>query len=87
MSTLIDSSFLDQVYMASFIDSFVFDIKCHSKYLLEDESKFKFHNDLLYFKEHLYISDGLTRLCVLQIRHDLPAVEHFEFNKTLKLLF
>ena len=38
-----------------------------------------------YILRNAYIYNG-SRLSVLQARHDLPTVEHFEFNKTLELV-
>jgi hypothetical protein len=83
MSTLVDSSFLDQIHAASILDPLVLDIKRCSNNNCE---KFKFVDDLLYFEECLYIPEGLACLRVLQARHDFPAVGHFGFNKTLELI-
>jgi len=46
----------------------------------------KIENQFLYFEERLYILDGPLRFQVLQARHDLVAVGHFRFNKTLELI-
>jgi hypothetical protein len=83
MSAPVDSSFLDQVPVASTIDPLVLDIKCCFDNNCE---KFKFVDDLLYFEEHLYIPKGPTRLRVLQACHDFPTTGHFGFNKTLEFI-
>ena len=77
------SSFLDQVCAILATDRLVFDIKyCPSI----NWEKFQLVDGLFYFEEHLYILEGLARLCVLQTRHDFWAAEHFGFNKTLGLI-
>ena len=53
---------------------------------MEDSSKFKIEGECLYFEKRIYIPDGLHRFQVIQARHDLPAVGHFGFNKTLELI-
>jgi hypothetical protein len=82
MSTLVDSSFLDQIRVASTMDPLVLDIK----HFDNNREKFKFVDDVLYFEEHLYKPEGPTRLRVLQARHDFPVAGHFGFNKTLELI-
>jgi hypothetical protein len=52
MSTLIESSFLDQVRTTSIMDPLILDTKRHSD---NHREKFKFVNNLLYFEERLYI--------------------------------
>lgn len=37
-------------------------------------------------KEQIYVSEGKTRLRVLQAHHDFPAAGHFGYNKTLELI-
>jgi hypothetical protein len=59
MSTLVDSSFLDQIRAASTLDPLVLDIK---RRFDKNREKFKLVDDLLYFKERLYIPEGPTRL-------------------------
>jgi hypothetical protein len=34
----------------------------------------------------LYIPPGSTRLKIIQMRHNLPTVGHFSFNKTMELI-
>jgi hypothetical protein len=77
-----DSSFLDQVRVASTMDHLVLDIKRRYN---NNREKFKFVDDLLYFEECLYILEGPTQLQVLQTYHDFPTIGHFGFNKTLEL--
>jgi hypothetical protein len=80
ISIPVDSSFLDQVRAASTMDPLVLDIKRRSD---NNREKFKFVNDLLYFKECLYIPKGPACLQVLQARHDFPAARHFGFKLEL----
>jgi hypothetical protein len=79
MSTPVDSSFLDQVCVASTMDPLVLNIKCRSDNNCE---KFKFVDDLLYFEERLYIPEGPARLRVLQAYHDFPATRHDYYSST-----
>ena len=83
MSTPIDSSFLNQIYVASYLDLLIVDIKCCSD---NNHEKLKFVDDLLYFEEHLYIPEGPPCFWVLQACHDLLAIGHFGFNKILELI-
>lgn len=69
------------------MDSFVLNIKQQLNNNSEDCNKFKFEDKLLYFEKCLYIPNGPPRLHVLQACHDLLAVGHFEFYKTLELIF
>ena len=59
MSTPVDSSFLNQIHIASTMDFLVLDIKCRSD---NNHEKFKFVDDLLYFEDCLYILEGPTCL-------------------------
>jgi len=86
VSIPVDSNFLEKVQTTMRKDCLVLDIQQHLKNRIEDSSKFKIENHLLYFEERLYILDGLLRIQVLQAHHDLPTVGHFGFNKTLELI-
>jgi hypothetical protein len=83
VSILVNSSFLDQVRIASTMDPPILDIKRHSN---NNRERFRIMDDLLYFEEHLYIPERPTCLWVLQARHDFPTARHFGFNKTLELI-
>ncbi len=48
--------------------------------------KFKFRDGLLYYSELLYVLDGPTWLQLLQVRHNVLAMGHFKFNKTIELM-
>ena len=84
MSTLVDSSFLDQVRVASTMDPLVLDIKSRS---INNCEKFKFVDKLLHFEKRSYILEGPACLPVLQTHHDFPTVGHFGFNKIMELIF
>ena len=52
----------------------------------EVNDEFEFKDGLLYFKGHLYIPPGPTQLKIIQILHNVFAVGHFGFNKTMELI-
>jgi hypothetical protein len=53
---------------------------------MKSNDEFEFKDGLFYFKGLLYIPLGPTRLKIIQMRHDLPTVGHFGFNKTMELI-
>ena len=85
VSTPVDTTFLEEIRAASAKDPFVVDIQQRRSNNIKESSHFRVEDNLLYFEECLYVPNG-SRLSVLQARHDLPAVGHFGFNKTLKLV-
>jgi hypothetical protein len=54
--------------------------------LNEVNDELKFNDGLFYFKGLLYISLGFIQLEIIQMRHNLFAVGHFGFNKTMELI-
>lgn len=82
----VDLLVLDQVRKASKMDPLILNIKHLANNLLEESSKFKYEDNLLFFEEHLFIPKGPTYLHVLQTRHYFPTIEYFRFKKTLELL-
>ena len=85
VSTLIDTTFLEEILAASAKDPFVLDIQQRRSNNIEESSHFRVEDNLLYFEECLYVPSE-SCLSLLQARHDLPAVGHFGFNKTLELV-
>jgi len=49
-------------------------------------NNFKFMDNLLYFKECLYILEGPLHLQFFQVQNDFLAIGRFVFNKTLELV-
>jgi len=84
MSMPIDSSFLEQVLATLAMDHLVLDIQCCYEYA---HDKFKFVDDLLYFEEGLYTLEGSRRLEIPLVRYDFLVDRHFQFNKTLEVIF
>ena len=62
MPAPIDVDFLNHVCVATIGDFVAFDIKRR----LGKYDKLKVEGDFLYFEEHLFIPEGLTRLRILQ---------------------
>jgi hypothetical protein len=80
MTSCEDASYFREVQETLKDDPFVEKIRerlCINKI----NNEFEFKNGLFYFKEILYIPLGLTRLKIIQIRHDLLVVGYFGFNK------
>jgi hypothetical protein len=53
---------------------------------LGEGGDFEFKNELLFYKDLLYVPPGMARLEILQARHDFPSVGHFGYNKILELV-
>ena len=85
ISTLVDTTFFEEIRTASAKDLLVLDIQQRQSNNIEESNHFRVEDNLLYFEERLYVPSG-SRLSVLQARHDLPVVGHFGFNKTLELV-
>jgi hypothetical protein len=79
------ASYLKEVQRALQDETFVENIR---KRLLANEvnDEFEFKDGLFYFKGLLYIPPKPIRLTIIQMRHNLSAVEHFGFNKTMELI-
>jgi hypothetical protein len=85
--TFEDKTLLQHIREDLINDAFAIGVKSHQKNLPSDFDKFKFCDRLLYHDGLLYVLEGLTRLQVLQARHDTLVVSHFGFNKTMELMF
>jgi hypothetical protein len=85
MSSGEDLSYLQEIQEALQDDPFVENIRKRLR-TNEVNDEFEFKDGLLYFKGFLYIPPGPTRLKIIQMRHDLPTVGHFGFNKTMELI-
>ena len=85
MSFCEDTSCLKEVQEAIKDDTFVENIREHL-HTNEVNDGFEFKNGLLYFKELLYILLGPIQLKIIQMRHSLPVIGHFGFNKTMELI-
>jgi hypothetical protein len=46
-----------------------------------------YQDGLLYRDDLLYVCDGFIQFQIFQARHDVLATCHFEFNKTMELMF
>jgi hypothetical protein len=85
MSSCKNASYFTEVQEALKDDPFVEKIK-ERLYINEVNDKFEFKDGLLYFKRLFYVPPGPTRLKIIQMCHDLPAIGHFGFNKTIELI-
>jgi hypothetical protein len=85
MSSGKDASYLREVQEAILDDPFVENIKKRLR-INELNEEFEFKDGLLYFKALLYIPPRPIQFKIIQMCHDLPAVGHFGFNKTMKLI-
>jgi len=84
MALLDDSSFLNQVCIASTTNPLVLNIKhCFNN----NHYIFKIVDSLLYFGECLYNPKGSLCLQVLQVCHDFLIVRHFGFKKILEFIY
>jgi hypothetical protein len=50
---------------------------------LGEGEEFEFKNELLFYKDLLYVLPRMARLEILQARHYFPSTRHFGYNKTL----
>ena len=80
-----DASYLKEVQGALQNDPCVENIRkrLHAN---EVNDEFEFKNELLYFNKLLCIPLGPTQLKIIHMCHDLLAVGHFGFNKTMELI-
>jgi hypothetical protein len=85
MSSCEDASCFTKVQEALKDDPFIEQIKERLR-INDINDEYEFNDGLLYFKGLLYILPGPIRLKIIQMRHDLPTVGHFGFNKTMELL-
>jgi hypothetical protein len=85
MSSGEDASYLNEGQEALQDDPFVENIRKRLR-TNEVNDEFEFMNSLLYFNRLLYIPPGPIQLKIIQMRHDLPIVGHFGFNKTIELI-
>jgi hypothetical protein len=85
MSSGEDASYLKEVPRALHDDLFVENIRkrLHTN---DVNDEFEFKDGLLYFKGLLYIPPGLAQFKIIQMCYNLPATEHFGFNKTMELI-
>jgi hypothetical protein len=85
MSSCEDASYFMEVQAALKNDPLVEKIKEFLR-INEVNDEFEFKDGLLYFKGLLYVFLRPTQLKIIQMRHNLFAVGHFGFNKTMELL-
>ncbi len=62
--------------------------KCHHQVqdFSNDHVKLEFLNGVFYHDGLLYVPNCHAQFQVLQAKHDVLAIGHFKFNKTMKLM-
>ena len=96
-ATPLDSSLLDTIQQQLNSDDFAKDVFAHLSpnhafcstlptWTSRRYKEFKWQDNLLFYKNILYVHDGSQRLRVLEHCHDARMVGHFGIAKTMELV-